>query len=207
MGGLRGPTKLISPVALAVKKADSFPRVNRGPRCLTRGRRIWFVGRVRPLARNLPILPLLVIAGVAVLFAYALLRGDGSGTEPPATEVLGPRATISPSVQFVSPLDGATVTNPVTVRMAIAGLRFAKTSEPAQSGYGHLVLIIDGEPPPAGEAVPRGPNIIHLDDASHVTTLPRLAPGPHTLTVLFADSNEVFADATLAQTITVTVSQ
>lgn len=164
-------------------------------------------GRVRFPVRNLPFLALLVIAGVVGLFAYTILRGDNRGTEPPAVEVFGPRATIGPSVQFVSPLDGATVANPVTVRMAIAGLRFAKTSEPAQRGYGHLVLIIDGAPPPAGEAVPRGPNIIHLDDASHVVTLPTMAPGPHTLTVLFADSNEMFADATLTQTITLTVSQ
>lgn len=164
-------------------------------------------GRVRFLVRNLPFLALLVIAGVASLFAYTVLRGDDGHMEPPAGEIVAPRATIGPAVAFVSPLDGATVANPVEVRMAIAGLRFARTSEPAQRGHGHLVLIIDGAAPPAGEAVPRGPNIIHLDDASHVVTLPTMAPGRHTLTVLFADSNELFADATLTQTIEVTVSQ
>ena len=164
-------------------------------------------GGVRFLVRNPPLLALLVIAAVVGLFAYAVLRGDSSGTEPPTGEIVRPQATIGPSVQFVSPLDGATVTNPVTVRMAIAGLRFARTSEPAQRGYGHLVLILDGAPPPAGEVVPQGPNVIHLDDASHVVTLPTMAPGPHALTVLFADSDELFADATLTQTITLTVSQ
>jgi len=153
------------------------------------------------------LLPIVVIIGVVALLAYAILA-SGSNDKQTQLPQQTPHASLPPDVQFVSPLDGETLANPVTVRMAVGGVRFeaATPGVTARAGYGHLYLIIDRPAPAAGAKLSGGPPDIDLADASHVAMLPALAPGPHTLTVLFVDSADTFYDAALMQAISISVS-
>jgi hypothetical protein len=156
--------------------------------------------------------PAVVIAVAIALIAFAIWNGGGddtSTTTPGVTRAQTP--TVAREVIFVAPRDGATVSNPIDVRMAVSGVLLQPATSPAASGQGHLYLILDGEAPAAGTKLSghppaRLPPDIDLTDASHETTLPSLSPGRHTLTLLFVDSDDVFTDAALMATVTVTVA-
>lgn len=152
-------------------------------------------------------LPAVVIAAAIALIAFSIVNGGGDDaptTTPGVT--LASTPTVVREVTFVAPRDGPTVANPIAVRMAVSGVLLQPATSPAAPGQGHLYLIIDGEAPAAGTELSGQPPDIDLADASHETMLPNLSPGRHTLTVLFVDSDGVFYDATLTQTITIDVS-
>ena len=145
-----------------------------------------------------------MVVGVVALLAYSVLHarsGDKLTTVSP-----GQTQRPLPPAEFVSPRDGATVTNPINVRLAVAGVALVPATGAAQLGQGHLHVIIDGPAPAAGQAVPNDATHIDLADGSHTVTLPPLSPGPHTLTVVFGDSLHVVINPALSQTITVNVS-
>lgn len=107
------------------------------------------------------------------------------------------------SVHFVEPADGATVAQEFTVKMGVEGM----TVQPAgalKDGTGHHHLIIDGQPVPAGTAVPADATHLHFGKGQTETTV-KLAPGKHTLTLQFADGLHQSYGPALSQTITVTV--
>ncbi len=158
--------------------------------------------------RRFPFVPLAVIIGVAVLIAYSVARGRGGNGEggTSVVQTLGPRSTVAPSVVFVSPNDGATVANPVTVRMAVAGVLLEPASVPAQPLQGHLQVIIDGAAPAAGQVMPQDATHVDLADGGHVVTLPALSPGAHTVTAVFANSDHVVPDPPMTATIRITVT-
>lgn len=112
-------------------------------------------------------------------------------------------ALASGSVHFVEPADGATVAQEFTVKMGVEGM----TVQPAgalKDGTGHHHLIIDGQPVPAGTAVPADATHLHFGKGQTETTV-KLAPGKHTLTLQFADGLHQSYGPALSQTITVTV--
>lgn len=89
------------------------------------------------------------------------------------------------SVAFGAPADGATVTSPVALTFKVEGM----TVQPAGTlteGTGHHHVIVDSEGIPAGEAVPADETHIHFGKGQTETSL-ELTPGPHTLTLQFAD--------------------
>ena len=107
------------------------------------------------------------------------------------------------SVHFVEPADGATVAQEFTVKMGVEGM----TVQPAgalKDGTGHHHLIIDGQPVPAGTAVPADATHLQFGKGQTETTV-KLAPGKHTLTLQFADGLHQSYGPALSQTITVTV--
>lgn len=104
---------------------------------------------------------------------------------------------------IVAPTDGATVSNPVTVRVDLNGaegtpatgampampdMRGMKDSD-HDEGHGHAHLIVDAPLPKAGTMVPMDEHHIHvIDDTQATLTLP---PGRHTLQLIMAGDDHV----------------
>ena len=111
----------------------------------------------------------------------------------------------APTIAILSPKDGDTVNNPIKIQAAVTGVTLTPAGTAAVSGQGHLHVLIDVAIPPGGSTIPSAPNYINLADGASQATLPTLAPGRHSLTVVFTDSNQVVTNPVLAYTINVTV--
>lgn len=107
-------------------------------------------------------------------------------------------------VSFVGLVDGATVSSPLTVKMAAENF----TVEPAgevKAGHGHLHIVVDGDCIPAGQVVPKDDQHLHYGQGQVEATL-ELSPGPHTLCLQAADGAHVALPGDgLARKINVTV--
>ena len=88
-------------------------------------------------------------------------------------------------VYIVSPADGATVTNPVTVVFGLRGYGVAPAGV-GKDGTGHHHLLIDTPLPPLDQAIPNDENHRHFGAGQTEVTL-ELTPGPHSLQLLFGD--------------------
>ena len=88
-------------------------------------------------------------------------------------------------VFFISPADGDTLTNPVTVEFGLEGMDVIKAGENAPHS-GHHHLMIDAALPEMGWPIPTSEHYVHFGDASTSTEL-NLEPGPHTLQLLLGD--------------------
>lgn len=108
------------------------------------------------------------------------------------------------SVFFITPSDGATVTNPVRIEFGIESMSLvpAGVEEPFS---GHHHLLIDTQLPPLNQPIPADANHIHFGDGSSSTEV-TLEPGEHTLLLLLGDHRHVPHDPPVtSQTITITV--
>jgi len=93
-------------------------------------------------------------------------------------------------VYFISPRDGETVHNPVTVRFGLRGMGVAPAGV-TQANTGHHHLLIDvAELPAPGQPVPADEQHRHFGGGQTETTL-ELSPGVHTLQLLLADQAHV----------------
>ncbi|PCF96004.1 DUF4399 domain-containing protein [Vreelandella nigrificans] len=106
-------------------------------------------------------------------------------------------------VSFVTPEDGAEVSSPIQVEMAVTGMDI----EPAgtmKDGTGHHHLLIDAGPIAKGEVVPTDDTHIHFGggQTSYELSLP---PGEYTLTLQFADGAHLSYGPDWSSTITVNV--
>ncbi len=166
------------------------------------------VNKLREILSELPILTILALVFLAGLITYAVVEGSGSGSSAsvPTPALHSIQAPLPESVEFSTLQDGDTVNNPVSVAMAIGGVRYQKAGDPVQAGYGHLGLIVDGPTPAVGDRLVADATHIDLIDGSHVTTLQTLAPGPHTLTAVWANADDVITTPLLTQTIHITVA-
>lgn len=89
-------------------------------------------------------------------------------------------------VYVISPADGAVVKNPVTVRFGIKGMGVAPAGI-AFENSGHHHLLIDSDPPAnLGQPLPTSDKSVHLGKGQTETEV-KLAPGKHTLQLVFAD--------------------
>lgn len=105
-------------------------------------------------------------------------------------------------VYFVEPADGATVTSPFKVKFGVKGMEIRPAGDMvANSGHHHL--IIDGHPVPKGEAVANNEHSLHFGKGQTETEL-TLPPGPHTLTLQFADGKHMSYGPAMSATIHVT---
>lgn len=107
-------------------------------------------------------------------------------------------------VEIVEPKDGAEVSNPVTVKFSIEGMKLvpAGVDEP-HSGHHHL--LIDAELPPAGAPIAKDERHLHFGKAQTETTL-TLTPGKHTLQLILGDKDHIPHEPVVASTpITITV--
>ena len=116
----------------------------------------------------------------AVACGLLLASNVYAATSPPGAEV-----------NIIEPQDGATVSNPVTVRFGAKGIAIAPAGE-VQDGSGHHHLLIDhfivgvdGLPAP-GQPIGKDEHHLHFGKGQTETTL-TLTPGPHTLQLLLGD--------------------
>ncbi|MCE9599285.1 MAG: DUF4399 domain-containing protein [Spirochaetia bacterium] len=133
-----------------------------------------------------------IIASLIVLVAFTACKKAEKPEVPAAERVL-----------FTQPLDGATVTSPVKVVMAVEGMTVKPAGE-IVPGTGHFHILIDADVPEEGKIVPADDNHKHYGKGQTETEL-TLKPGSHKLTLLFADGMHQSYGARLSQTIQVTV--
>ena len=89
------------------------------------------------------------------------------------------------SVYIISPLDGATVTSPVTIQFGLEGMGVAPAGV-EKLGTGHHHLIVDAPLPALNEPIPAGGNHRHFGGGQTQTTI-ELSPGTHSHQLLLAD--------------------
>ena len=126
-----------------------------------------------------------------------LLLGGPSFARTPAPE--------GAAVYIISPLDGATVSNPVTVRFGLSGMGVAPAGTD-RNNTGHHHLLIDlAEVPALDKPLPADAQHVHFGGGQTETTI-ELTPGKHTLQLLLGDMTHVPHDpAVVSQKITITV--
>ena len=90
-------------------------------------------------------------------------------------------------VYFIAPLDGATVHGPVTVRFGLKGMGIAPAGiKFDNTGHHHLIVDTDFSELKLDAPLPATDKILHFGKGQTETTL-TLAPGKHTLELVFAD--------------------
>jgi hypothetical protein len=98
-----------------------------------------------------------------------------------------PRSTAPADARayIISPLDGATVSSPVTVQFGLRGMGIAPAGI-AMANTGHHHLLIDVDLPPLDQPVPADEHHLHFGKGQS-EVLVTLAPGKHRLQLLLAD--------------------
>lgn len=105
---------------------------------------------------------------------------------------------------IITPVDGETVTSPVTVRFGLKNMGVAPAGVDMEN-TGHHHLLIDTGLPPLGSPVPGDANHHHFGKGQTETVL-ELAPGTHTLQLLMGDANHIPHDPPVfSEPITITV--
>ncbi|MBY0511722.1 MAG: DUF4399 domain-containing protein [Rhodospirillaceae bacterium] len=108
-------------------------------------------------------------------------------------------------VYIIAPANGATVTGPVTVQFGLKGMGVAPAGVEMEN-TGHHHLIVDAATPPLTEYLPTGDaKVIHFGKGQTETEL-KLAPGQHTLQLVFADKDhKPHQPPVVSEKITITV--
>ncbi len=149
---------------------------------------------------------------IVITLALVLIGCADEGRDRPRVSTAEPAPaalarTPSPAgarVYFVTPENGATVTNPITVEFGIEGMDVAKAGDD-QPNSGHHHLLIDTGLPNLDLPIPADDRHIHFGDASTSTEI-SLPPGVHTLTMLLGDYRHLPHDPPLvSEPITITV--
>ncbi len=155
----------------------------------------------------------------AIIVSIACSQQDAADAEPAASEkkaaseaveVAAPAAmlrTASPdgaSVYFITPVDGDTVTSPVSIEFGIEGMSVVKAGD-SQPDSGHHHLLVDTDLPDFGLPIPADEHHIHFGDGSTSTEI-TLEPGKHTLRMLLGDHLHIPHDSPImSDPITITV--
>lgn len=105
---------------------------------------------------------------------------------------------------IISPKNGETVTNPVTVVFGLKGMGIAPAGvDKAHTGHHHL--LIDTGIPPASDPIPSDENHRHFGKGQTETSL-ELSPGEHTLQLLIGNHSHMqHAEPIVSEQITITV--
>jgi len=155
------------------------------------------------------LIPSALIRFVAIAFAATtLLAAHSALADEPAKPAAAPTRAKAPagaSVFIVSPKNGETVGQDVTVKFGVKGIDL-KPATDASPNSGHHHLLIDVADLPAGNApVPADATHKHYGKAQTEDTI-HLTPGDHTLQLDFADFAHMQFDPPLvSQKITVHV--
>jgi hypothetical protein len=109
-------------------------------------------------------------------------------------------------VYFISPKDGAMVHGPVTVRFGLKGMGVAPAGVKFDNtGHHHVIIDTDFSDLKLDAPLPATDKIVHFGKGQTETML-TLAPGKHTLELVFADYGHMSFDPPLhSKKITVTV--
>ncbi len=107
-------------------------------------------------------------------------------------------------VFFITPTDGAVVSNPVVIDFGIEGMSVTKAGD-QRPDSGHHHLLIDAELPDLSLPIPASENYVHFGDGSTSAKI-TLEPGPHTLRMLLGDHLHIPHDPpVISESITITV--
>lgn len=109
-------------------------------------------------------------------------------------------------VYFISPADGATVANPVTIRFGLRGMGIAPAgADWDNTGHHHLLVNIEPSEIAMDESLPATDQIRHFGGGQTEATL-ELPAGTHTLRLLLGDYSHTPHDPpVMSDPITVTV--
>ena len=119
------------------------------------------------------------------------------------------RAEANGKVFFIEPLDGAEVKSPVTVIMGAVDLVIEPAREDVayERGHGHHHIIVDAAMPNLDQPIPsESLQHLHYGKGQLETTLD-LAPGDHTLRLLFAKGDHVPWAPEQSEAIKITVTE
>lgn len=109
------------------------------------------------------------------------------------------------SVDFVEPKNGASVSNPIKVKMKVDGIKVRPAGEaPDEKTSGHHHLLIDVGSMTEGQAIPTDETHLHFGKGQTETEI-KLPSGEHTLTLQFADGAHRSYGAKLSKTIKIKV--
>ena len=137
---------------------------------------------------------------ILLLTAMTLLLQACSGGSEPVPE---DQALVA-KVYIVSPVNGATVTSPVTVEFGIEGFGLAPAGT-FETDTGHHHLLVDTPLPALNQPIPADNNHLHFGKAQTSATL-ELEPGEHTLQLLLGDgSHTPHTTALISDPIVITV--
>lgn len=144
---------------------------------------------------------------LAIAIAFALVPMMSSAVLAQATGL--PRSTrpADARVYFISPTKGQVVHGKFLVRFGLSGMGVspAGVTGPGTEGTGHHHLFVDAPPPAPDQVLPKDAQHLHFGKGQTETTL-ELAPGKHTLQLVFGDANHVPHDPPLlSERIEVTV--
>lgn len=140
-----------------------------------------------------------------MLLALALAGLTGTAI---AADALGLPTTPAPAgagVYIISPANGATVGQQVTVRFGLKGMGVAPAGI-SKDHTGHHHLLVDVQQlPAAGQPIPNDAQHIHFGGGQTETTI-KLTPGTHTLQLELGDAHHVpFGPPLVSKRITVHV--
>ncbi len=139
---------------------------------------------------------LAVVAAATLLAAACGDDDDDVGSGATTTAEAG-----EPSVAFVAPTDGASVSNPVVVEFAAEGFTLEPAGE-VHEGAGHLHVMVDVPCLAPGETIPRDAQHVHFGKGQTEGTIDMEA-GEHTLCLQAGDGTHTALDLTDEITITV----
>jgi hypothetical protein len=128
----------------------------------------------KPFAKAGPLM--ILVVGLAL--ALAALPIAPARAEPTAS---APGAV----VYFHAPMDGARVSQRVTVKIGLKEMGVAPAGV-VKEFTGHHHLLIDTDMVPLDQPIPSDYNHLHLGNGQTETVL-TLSPGPHTLQLLLGD--------------------
>ena len=140
-----------------------------------------------------------------ILLALALTGLVGSAMAADAPGLPVTKAPAGAEVYIISPSDGATVGQDVTVRFGLKGMGVAPAGTDAPDTGHHHLLVDVAELPGLDAPLPATDNIRHFGKGQTETQI-SLPPGQHTLQLLLGDQNHVpHQPPVLSEKITITV--
>lgn len=109
-------------------------------------------------------------------------------------------------VYFIAPANGAKIKGPVTVKFGLKGMGIAPAGVKFDNtGHHHLLVDTDIKEVNLDQPLPASDKVVHFGKGQTETTL-TLAPGKHTLELLFADMTHTSFEPVLhSKKITITV--
>lgn len=158
--------------------------------------------RVFCLAATLTCLPALALADSMSAIKEAAKKQASSRI---AQELnLPTTAPADARVYFIEPADGATLGGPVRIVFGLSGMGVAPAGTQVE-GTGHHHLLVDGPAVDVTQPLPASGQVIHFGKGQTETML-ELAPGTHTLQLMFADwKHQPFNPGLASETIRITV--
>jgi hypothetical protein len=145
---------------------------------------------------NTSLLPRLALATTLLLTSTGLAMAADRTPSAPGAEVY-----------IVSPKDGAKIKGPVTVVFGLKGMGIAPAGiKFDNTGHHHLLVDVDA-PVDLSLPLPADEHNVHFGKGQTETTL-TLAPGKHTLQLLFADYlHTPHVPALISKKVTITVEK